>query len=67
MVGVTLPKGAPFIGNTVKDAAKIFPELHFMPIAMQRGGTQFTLIPRGDTVFKDKDQVYFVTDRKRGR
>jgi len=64
MVGVTLPTGAPFIGKSVKDAANIFPGLHFMPIAMQRVGTQFTLIPRGDTVFKDKDQVYFVTDKE---
>ena len=64
MVGVVLPKGAPFIGKTVKEAAHIFPELHFMPIAMQRIGTQYTLMPRGDTVFKENDQVYFVTDRK---
>ena len=64
MVGVSLPKTAPFIAKTVKEAAKIFPELHFMPIAMQRQGTQFTLIPRGDTVFKEEDQVYFVTDKK---
>jgi trk system potassium uptake protein TrkA len=64
MVGVTLPKDAPFIGNTVQDAAGIFSELHFMPIAMQRVGTQFTLIPRGDTIFKENDQVYFVTDKE---
>jgi len=64
MVGVILPKGAPFIGKTVQEAAHIFPELHFMPIAMQRLGTQYTLMPRGDTVFKDNDQVYFVTDKK---
>ncbi len=64
MVGVSLPKSAPFIGKTVKEAASVFPELHFMPIAMQRGGTQFTLIPRGDTVFKADDQVYFITDKK---
>lgn len=64
MVGVTLPKGAPFIGKSVQDAANIFSGLHFMPIAMQRVGTQFTLIPRGDTVFKDKDQVYFVIDKE---
>lgn len=64
MVGVILPKGAPFIGKSVKDAAGIFPGLHFMPIAMQRAGTHFTLIPRGDIVFKDNDQVYFVTDKE---
>ncbi|NNK20761.1 MAG: Trk system potassium transporter TrkA, partial [Flavobacteriaceae bacterium] len=64
MVGVSLPKSAPFVGKTVKEAASIFPELHFMPIAMQRSGTQYTLIPRGDSVFKADDQVYFITDRK---
>ena len=63
MVGVSLPKSAPFVGKTVQEAARIFPELHFMPIAMQRRGTQFTLIPRGDTEFKEEDQVYFITDR----
>jgi trk system potassium uptake protein TrkA len=64
MVGVSLPKSAPFVGKTVMEAARIFPELHFMPIALQRRGTQFTLIPRGGTVFKEEDQVYFVTDKK---
>ena len=62
MVGVFLPKNAPFVGKMVKEAARIFPELHFMPIALQRMGTQYTLIPRGDTVFKEGDQVYFITD-----
>ncbi|MEM9000760.1 MAG: Trk system potassium transporter TrkA [Bacteroidota bacterium] len=61
MVGVFLPKQAPFVGKMVKEAAKIFPELHFMPVAMQRMGTQYTLIPRGDTIFKEGDQVYFIT------
>lgn len=61
MVGVSLPKSAPFVGKMVKEAATIFPELHFMPIALQRMGTQYTLIPRGDTIFKEGDQVYFIT------
>lgn len=61
MVGVSLQKNAPFVGKMVKEAARIFPELHFMPIALQRLGTQFTVIPRGDTVFKEGDQVYFIT------
>ncbi len=61
MIGVSLIKTAPFVGKMVKEAAKIFPELHFMPIALQRLGTQFTVIPRGDTVFKEGDQVYFIT------
>lgn len=61
MIGVSLPKSAPFVGKMVKEAANIFPELHFMPIALQRLGTQYTVIPRGDTVFKEGDQVYFIT------
>ena len=61
MVGVFLPKTAPFVGKMVKEAANIFPEVHFMPIALQRMGTQYTVIPRGDTVFKEGDQLYFIT------
>jgi trk system potassium uptake protein TrkA len=61
LVGVSLPKTAPFVGKMVKEAANIFPELHFMPIALQRMGTQYTVIPRGDTIFKEGDQVYFIT------
>lgn len=61
MVGVSLPKSAPFVGKMVKEAANIFSELHFMPIALQRLGTRYTVIPRGDTVFKEGDQVYFIT------
>ncbi len=61
MIGLNLSRTALFVGKTVKEAANIFPKLHFMPIAIQRFGTQYTLIPRGDTQFKEGDQVYFVT------
>ena len=61
MAGLTLSKEALFVGKTVKDAAQIFPEIHFVPIAIQRAGTQFTLIPRGDTKFKKGDNVIFIT------
>ncbi|MCK0189440.1 Trk system potassium transporter TrkA [Arenibacter sp. F20364] len=64
MVGVSLPRTAPFVGKTVKEAAKIFSELHFMPIAIQRMGTQYTIVPRGDTIFKEDDQVYFITSKE---
>ena len=64
MVGVSLPKTAPFVGKMVKEAATIFPELHFMPIAFKTAGTQYTVIPRGDTIFKEGDQVYFITVRE---
>ncbi|TRZ41387.1 Trk system potassium transporter TrkA [Robertkochia solimangrovi] len=64
MVGTSLQRTAPFIGKSVKEAARVFPELNFVPIAVQRFGTQYTLIPRGDTVFKEGDQVYFVTAKE---
>lgn len=61
MVGVHLTRTAQFVGKSVQEAGEIFPEVHFMPIAIQRFGTQYTLIPRGDTQFKEGDQVYFIT------
>ena len=64
MVGTILQRTAPFVGKSVKEAASVFPELHFVPIAIQRFGTQYTLIPRGDTLFKEGDQVYFVISKE---
>lgn len=61
MFGVFLRKSAPFVGKMVKEAVHISPELRFMPVALQRKGTHYTVIPRGDTVFKEGDQVYFIT------
>lgn len=61
MVGTSLSHEASFVGKSVREAAQFFPEIHFMPIAIQRKGTQYTLIPRGDTIFKEGDQVYFMT------
>ena len=61
MIGTQLGTNVPFVGKTVKEAASIFPDVHFMPIAGQRKGTQFTLIPRGDTVFEVGDTVFFIT------
>ncbi len=61
MIGLSLSRNALFVGKTVKEAANIFPDLNFVPIAIQRYGTQYTLIPRGDTQFKEGDQVNFIT------
>lgn len=61
MLGMNLSRTASFVGKSVKEAAAVFPEIHFVPIAIQRFGTQYTVIPRGDTVFKEGDQVYFIT------
>ena len=61
LVGLILSKTASFVGKTVKEAGTLLPEVHFIPIAIQRYGTQYTIIPRGDTIFQERDQVYFIT------
>ncbi|NNJ82540.1 MAG: Trk system potassium transporter TrkA, partial [Flavobacteriaceae bacterium] len=64
MIGLHLSRTASFVGKTVKEVATEYPELDYVPIAIQRFGTQYTLIPRGDTQFKEGDQVYFITTPK---
>lgn len=64
MIGLALSRTSNFVGKSVKEVAEIYPELKFMPIAIQRYGTQFTIIPRGDTLFEEGDQVYFTTVKK---
>jgi trk system potassium uptake protein TrkA len=61
MIGLSLSRTTAFVGKTVKEVARLFPQLEYVPIAIQRYGTQYTLIPRGDTQFKEGDQVYFIT------
>lgn len=61
MIGLSLSRTSAFVGKSVKEVAKLNPELRYVPIALQRYGTQYTLIPRGDTQFKEGDQVYFTT------
>ncbi|MDG1052972.1 MAG: Trk system potassium transporter TrkA [Flavobacteriaceae bacterium] len=64
MMGVKLEKNAPFIGKTVMESASVFPGVHFMPIAIKKENSDITIIPRGDTVFSQGDQVYFITNEK---
>ncbi|MFD2698775.1 Trk system potassium transporter TrkA [Mesonia sediminis] len=64
MIGFKLSRNAPFLGKTLKEAQNIFPDIPFVCIAIQRYGTQFTLIPRGDTEFKEGDQAYFMSSRQ---
>jgi trk system potassium uptake protein TrkA len=66
MVGLNLARTASFVGKTVKEAAQLFHEIHFVPIAIQRFGTQYTIIPRGDTQFKEGDNVVFITSEGGG-
>lgn len=63
MVSLRLSKTATFVNKTVQEAAEVFPKLRFVPIAIQRFGTEYTIIPRGDTEFKEGDKVIFVTSK----
>ena len=63
MMGTSLEESAPFVGKSVKEAAAVYSEVHFMPIAIKWAGTQTTLIPGGDTLFKAGDQVYFTSSK----
>ena len=61
MIAAKIQNDAPFVGKTVMEAASVFPGIKFMPIAIERSGSQKAIIPRGDTVFQNNDHVYFIT------
>lgn len=63
MIGILLKKEAPFVGKSIRDAAT-FSNINFMPVAIKNIGSEQTIIPRGDTVFKAGDLAYFVTTKK---
>ena len=63
MLGLTLSEEAEIINKTVKLAAEFLPDIHFIPIAIQRKGSRATVIPRGDTVFLKGDRVVFITSK----
>lgn len=63
MLGLNLSRTAKIVGKPIKEAAKLIPEIHFIPIAIQRFGSHLTIIPRGDTVLKEGDHVVFITSK----
>lgn len=63
MLGLNLKKSAKIIGKSVKEAAQIIPDIHFVPIAIQRYGSHLTIIPRGDTMLNEGDHVVFITSK----
>lgn len=64
MIGLSLSRTAEFVGKTVREVGELYQDLDYVPVAIQRYGTQYTLIPRGDTKFKEGDQVYFTTTKE---
>ena len=50
---------SPLIGLSVQEAKEKFSHIDFINIAIKREEKDETVIPRGQTVFKCNDQVYF--------
>ena len=63
MLGLSLSNDAKIINKSVKVAAQLLSDIHFIPIAIQRLGTNLTIIPRGDTIFREGDRVVFITSK----
>ena len=63
VMGTSLEYKSPILDLTVKEAKEKFPLVDFITIAIKREGVSQTIIPRGDTVYKIKDQVYFSVPR----
>ncbi|MGB0891209.1 MAG: Trk system potassium transporter TrkA [Flavobacteriaceae bacterium] len=59
VMGTSLGYKSPILDLTVKEAKEKFSMVDFITIAIKRDGVAQTIIPRGDTVYKIKDQVYF--------
>ena len=62
MMGTVLNDDSPVVGLTMQEVAKKYADLPFITISVQRERNKETIVPRGDTVFKNQDQVYFVTN-----
>lgn len=59
VMGTTLGYKSPILDLSVKEAKQKFSNVDFITIAIKREGIAQTIIPRGDTVYKMNDQVYF--------
>ena len=59
VMGTTLDYKSPLLNTSVKEARQTFSNVDFITIAIKREGVTQTIIPRGDSVYKLGDQVYF--------
>jgi trk system potassium uptake protein TrkA len=60
LIGLVMTNKSPIVTKSVMDAAKLFPEVPFMPVAILRHNK--TMIPRGKTPFRVNDLVYFIVE-----
>lgn len=63
ILGSTLEYASPLINLTVQEANKRFPDIKFITIAIKPENSSKTIIPRGNTVYRANDQIYFSTPK----
>ena len=61
MVGATLDENSPLVNRRLEDIQEIEEDITLRPIAILRGNQ--TIIPRGGTILRQKDHVYFITKK----
>jgi len=59
IIGTRLSDKSPLIDKTVQQAKEAFSDIDFITISIKRENNTETIIPRGNTLFKNQDQVYF--------
>lgn len=59
LIGVTLDENSPLVNKHIVDIHGIETDLTLRPIAILRGHR--TIIPRGDTILRRNDHIYFIT------
>lgn len=64
ILGSTLEYSSPLIGLTVQETREKFSDIDFITIAIKPENSNETIIPRGNTVYSAKDQIYFSTPKE---
>ncbi len=59
ILGSTLDYNSPLINLTIQEVRERFADIEFISIAIKPENSSETIIPRGNTVYHAKDQIYF--------
>lgn len=62
LIGTILDGRSVLADKTIAESKEYNPDMTFMPVAILRGNK--TIIPRGQTIFKRGDHIYFTTRRE---
>ena len=62
LIGIMLDHRSPLVDKTIAESTQFNPDMSFMPVAILRGNK--TIIPRGGTIFKKNDHIYFTAKKE---